>query len=148
MDHVIHADVRKTQGTVIIVELECADARGVSLEGEHEDVAHQSHVLHDILRIPVLRARHVGLGERGPPALQFAAAAGALDPLFHFADGVQIFVELLLILPADVAPKIFGIAQYSIKYAAVAGLGFIFKQPIKRQRRIHLQRRGCVRAAP
>ena len=74
MDHVIHADVRKTQGTVIIVELECVDARGVSLEGEHEDVAHQSHVLHDILRIPVFGRGMLGLVSG--PALQFAAAAG------------------------------------------------------------------------
>ena len=40
-------------------------------EGEHEDVAHQPHVVGDVLRQAIGRPRHVGPGQRRLPALQF-----------------------------------------------------------------------------
>ena len=88
VDHVVHAEVREAERAVVVVQLERADARGIGLERQHEQVAHQPHMLDDVLRVAVLRARDIRLGQGRPPALQFAAFAGALDSLFDFADGV------------------------------------------------------------
>ena len=77
VDHVVDAQVREPQRRVVVVELERGDPRGVGLEAEHEDVAHQPHVLGDVLRNAVGGPRHVRLVERRPPALQLALLAGA-----------------------------------------------------------------------
>ena len=85
VDHVVHFQVRETQRRVIVVQLQRGNARGVRAEAEHEDIAHQPHVLIDVLWNSVHRPRHVGLLKRGPKALDFAGLASAIDPLLHQA---------------------------------------------------------------
>ena len=53
--------------------------RGVGLKRQHKQVTHDAHVLNDVLRIAIVRARYVWLGQSRPPALQLAAFACALD---------------------------------------------------------------------
>jgi hypothetical protein len=55
MNDVVDPDVRESERGVVIVELERRDPRRVGLESEHEQVAHELHVLVDILREPILR---------------------------------------------------------------------------------------------
>ena len=114
VDHVVHAEVREAQCTVVVVELERADARGVGLKRQYKQVTHDAHVLNDVLRIAIVRARYVWLGQSRPPALQLAAFAGALDSFLHLTDGVEVFVEFLLVEPADVAAQILRVRQHSV----------------------------------
>ena len=88
VDHVVHSEIRKAQRRMIVDELEGADPRGVSQEGEHHDIAHETHVLSDVLWNSVGRTRDVWLFERGMPSLQFATLSCVLNPLLHFADRV------------------------------------------------------------
>ena len=148
VDHVIDAKVRETQCAVVVVQLQGADTGGISLERQHEDVTHQSHVLDNILRVAVLGARHVRFPKGWSPTLNLTAFAGAFDALLHFADGVQIFVELLLVQPTDVAAQILRVRQHRIEHALVASLRLVLEELIKRQRGINLQRGGCSRTAP
>jgi hypothetical protein len=106
VDHVIDAQMRETQRAVVVVQLQGADASGIGLKGQDQDVAHQSHVFDDVLRVSVLRSRHVGTGQRRAPALQLASLAGLVQPLFEFAHGIQILVQPLLIGAADVAAEV------------------------------------------
>ena len=148
MDHVVHAEVREAQRAVVVVELERADARGVGLERQHEQVAHDAHVLDNVLRVAVRRARNVRLGQSRSPALQFAAFAGALDSFLHLTDGVEVFVEFLLVEPADVASQILRVRQHGVEYAPVAGLRLVLEHLVERQCGVYLERRRRSRATP
>ena len=55
-------------------------------KAEYQDVAHQPHVLADVLRQAVGRAGDVRLVERGAPALELAGLAGRFDALLDFAN--------------------------------------------------------------
>jgi hypothetical protein len=57
-------------------------------------------VLADVLRDAVGGAGSVRLFEGRAPSLQLAALAGVLDALLDFPDGVEVFVELLLVARA------------------------------------------------
>ncbi len=70
VDRVADPQVCKTQRRNIVVELECAESRRVGLECENQDVAHQSHVLVDILRQPVCGPFSVRLFQRRPPTVK------------------------------------------------------------------------------
>ena len=148
VNHVVHAEVREAQRAVVVVQLERADARGVGLERQHEEVAHDAHVLDDVLRVAVFRARHVGLGQGRPPALQLAALAGARDSHFHLANGVEVFVEFLPVEPADVAAQILRVRQHGIEHALVAGLCLVLEHLVERKCGVDLERRRRSRAAP
>ncbi|MFM1941924.1 MAG: hypothetical protein RI897_906 [Verrucomicrobiota bacterium] len=71
---------------MIIVEFQRGDTGGIGLESEHEDIAHESHVLGDVLGDAVGRALYIGFGERGAPALEFALFPALFDPGFYIAD--------------------------------------------------------------
>ena len=140
--------VGEAQGRVIVVEFQRRDPRGVGLKAENQDVAHQPHVLADVLRNAVGRAVHVRLVECRSPALQFAPLAGVFDPLLDVAHRVEIFVELPLVAGADLAAEPLGIRQHRVQHALVAGRHLILEQAIEGQGRIKLQRRRRRRRAP
>src|SRR5438067_8398644 len=80
-------------------------SRFVSLECQRDDIAHQAHVLADILGQAVVRPLH---REDGPTSVArplfgtVLQRARLFDPLFHIAHTGQILVELCLTRPADV----------------------------------------------
>ena len=73
------------------------DARLVGLEGQRDDVAHQPHVLADVLGQAVVGARH---RRRHPAAIArprvglLLRRAHVLRALLDLADAGQVFVEL------------------------------------------------------
>ena len=148
VDHVVHAEVREAERAVVVVQLERADARSIGLERQHKQVAHQAHMLDDVLRVAVLRARDIRLGQCWPPALQFTSFAGTLNSLFNLPDGIQIFVELLLVESADVAAQIPRIGQHRVEHTMVASLRLVFKHLVECQRGIDLEWRRRGRTAP
>ena len=156
MDHVVDPlrgivgprQVREPQRRMIVVELERDDPRGVGLEGEHEDVAHQPHVLGDVLRDAVRRPRHVGLVERWLPALQFPSLSGGGDPLLHVADAVEIFVELPPVARADPPPQVARLLDHGVEHALVPLLRPFLEEPVEGERGIEFQGRGRGRRTP
>ena len=148
VNHVVHAEVREAQRAVVIVELERADARGVGLERQNKQVAHDAHVLDDVLWVAVHRARNVRLGQSRSPALQFGAFAVTLDSFLHLKDRVEVFVESLLVEPADIAAQILRVRQHGFEYAPVAGLRLVLEHLIERKCRVDLERRRRSRATP
>ena len=96
---------------MVVVELERADPGGVGLEAQDEDVAHQTHVLADVLGNSVGRTWDVRLFEGRPPSLKLAPAARALDSLLDFTHRIEIFVELALVARADRAAEIVGVGR-------------------------------------
>ena len=148
VDHVVHPQVREPQRAVVVVQLEGGDPRGVGLEPEHQDVAHELHVLGDVLRDAVGRAGHVGLRQRRPPPLQLPLLAGIVDALLHVADRIEVLVELAAVVEADLPAQTLRIGQDGIEHTAVALLVGILEQPVEGQRRIDLQRRGGRRRRP
>ena len=90
----------------------------------------------------------LGLVERGPPALELAAPAGAVDPLLDFASGIEILVQFALIGRADLAAEVLGVGEDGIKHAAVALAGLVAEKLIERQGRVELKRRRRGRRRP
>ena len=76
VDHVVDVQVREAQRRVVVVQLQRADARGVGAEGEHQDVAHEPHVLVDVLRDAV----GAGAACRACRASAASLAAGRVLP--------------------------------------------------------------------
>ena len=120
VDHVIHAEVREAERAVVVVEFERGDAGGVGLEAEDEDIGHEAHVFGDVLGDAVGGAGFVWFCQSRAPALEFAALAGVFEALFDIADGVEVFVELVLIVAAEVAAEGRGVVEDGIEDAAVA----------------------------
>ena len=93
----LNTQVREPQVTVVIVELQRADAGRVGQKGQDDDVAHQFHVLGKILRNPIGRTGNVRFFERRSPTLQFALLSRPVDLTLHLANRVEVLVELALI---------------------------------------------------
>ena len=85
MNHVIDAKIRESKRTVIVVQFQGAETRGIGLETEDEDIGHEAHVLGNVLRNAIGGTRDVGLGQGRTPALQFSLFAGLVDALFDVA---------------------------------------------------------------
>ena len=126
---------------MVVVEFQRRNACRVCLKTEDEDVAHQIHVLDDVLRDAVGRSLHIRFVERGSPALQLAAFARVLDPFLHLTHAVEILVELALIAGADAASQILCVGEYGVEHALVLGRGFVFKETIKGKCGVKFQRR-------
>jgi hypothetical protein len=139
VDHVVHAEVRESQRRVIVVELQRGDAGRIRLEPEHENIAHQTHVIGDVLRDAIGGARNVRLIKRRTPALQLALLPGLVDTLLDIADRVEVLVEFALIRPADLAFQVARISQHGIEHALVTLLHLIFEEPVESQRGIEFQ---------
>ncbi len=127
VNHVIDTDVREPQCAMVIVELKGADSRGIGLEGQYQDIAHQLHVVDDVLRIAILGTGDVGTGQGRSPALQFTALAGSFNPLFHFADLVEILIQFLPVEPTDTTTQVLGICQDCIQDTLISLLGLVFE---------------------
>ena len=54
VNHVVHAEVREAQCAVVVVELERADARGVGLKRQHDDIIHRSQMFPESLEVNIL----------------------------------------------------------------------------------------------
>ena len=74
----------------------------------------------DVLGDAVGGAGFVRFCESWAPALEFAALAGVFEALFDIADGVEVFVELVLIVAAEVAAEGGGVVEDGVEDAAVA----------------------------
>ena len=116
---------------MIVVQLQRADTSGIGAEGQHEDIAHQPHVLVDVLRHAVGRARLIRFGQRGPPALQPLRLAGLVDPLLHFPDGREIFVEPAPVRLADLVAQALRFLADGIEHALVGPADFIAEEAIE-----------------
>ena len=138
----------EAQRTMIVVELERGHAGGVSLKAQHQDVAHEAHVLRDILRDAVGGPLDVRAVERRTPALQLATLTGRLDTLLDVAHGVEVLIKLLTVGLADVTAKVSRLTQHRVEHAAVAGRGGILEESIKGEGRVDLQRGRGRRRAP
>ncbi len=101
---------------MIVVQFQRADVRGVGLEREHHNVAHQPHVLVDVLRRTVSEARQVGLSERRAPALQSARLARAVDLGFDIANRRKILVQSQLVGTADPISQTAGFFKHGVGY--------------------------------
>ena len=133
---------------MVVVELECDDPRGIGLEGEHEDVAHQPHVLSNVLWDAIGRPGHVGLVERRLPTLQFPPLSSGGDPLFDIADALEVFVEFAAIGSADSPSQISGLLDDGVKDTFVTLLRALLEEPVEGEGRIELQRRRRRRRTP
>ena len=141
VDHVVDAEVREPQRRVVVVELERADARRVGHEGQHEDVAHQPHVIGNVLGHAVGRPRHVGPGQHRLPALELAALPRRLDPPLDVADALQVFIELPLVAAANGAAEVLGILPDRIENTHILARRFVLEEPVEGEGGIDLQRR-------
>ena len=115
--------------------------RGVGAEGQHQDVAHQPHVLVNVLRDAGGRPRHVRPGERGPPALKSPRLPGLVDPLLHLAHRRQVLVKPALVGLADAVTQTAGVFPHGVQHAAVGPAHLIAEQAVEGEGRIQLQRR-------
>ena len=93
----VYAEVREAKLGPVIVQLECADSCHVCLEGDNQDVAHQTHMLVDVLRNFVAGPRHIRFGERGSPALQSLISASAIDAIFNRTHRFEILGQPFLV---------------------------------------------------
>jgi hypothetical protein len=125
---------------VIIVELERTDTRGIGLEGQHEQVAHESHVLTDVLRDSIRGSWHVWLLKSRAPTLQFAALSGSLDPLLHLANRVEIFIQFALVGLADGFANILRVFEHGIQNTLVPLLDLVLEKAVECQRGIKFER--------
>ena len=149
MDHVIDAvaglldawKVRETQGTVVVVEFQRGDTRGVGLESENHDIHHEAHVLCDVLRDTVGRARSVRLFDGWAPALEFSTFPGVLEPFLDISDAFEIFVKFVLIILAQCFADGFCVGEHGIEHADVCGRAFVFEEAVEREGGIEFE--GC-----
>ena len=137
VDHVVHTKIREPQRTVVVVKLQRGDPSRVGLEPEHQDIAHELHVLGDVLRNAVRRAGHVGLRQRRPPSLQFTLLAGSVDALLHVTNGIEVLVELAAVVNANLPAQALRVGQNGIEHTAVTLFVGVLEQPVKGQRRIN-----------
>jgi hypothetical protein len=131
MDHVIDPEFWKPEGRVVVVEFQGAEAGGVRLKGEDEDIGHEAHVFLDVLGDAIGWARHIGLGEGRSPSLEFALASGLFDALFHLADGVKIFIDFLSIRVPQTAAQATGVGEDGIEHALIAAAGLGFEEAVE-----------------
>ena len=107
VNHVIDTKIWETQRGVIVVQLKRANSRCVRLESEHQNVAHKTHMLGNVLRNSIRRARDIWFAQRWAPALELAALTSILNPGFDFANRVEVLVELPLIERTHLASHVF-----------------------------------------
>lgn len=131
VDHIVDPEVWESQGGVVVIEFEGGDACGIRLESEDEDVAHQSHMLGDVLGDTIGGAIDIGFIEGWFPALEFASFASVRDALFDIADGVEIFIEFALVAAADLTTDITGVFEDGIKYALIGAMVFVFEEAVE-----------------
>ena len=103
----------------VVVEHQRRDARLVHLEREHDQVEHQLHVIGHVLRQLVLRARHVRLVERRPPAFEPLFLRRSLDPLLDVADGLEVLAQLALSPRADLRLEALRVLPHRVENAAI-----------------------------
>ncbi len=148
VDHVVHPQVGEAQRRVVVVQLQRGDARGVGLETQHHNVAHQPHVLGDVLRYAVFGSLGGRLGGDGLLTLQLAALAGAADAALNLAHAFQVFIQLALVAAPQILAEIARILAHRVEHAFLTLLHIVLEQTVEGQRRVQLQRGGCGRRAP
>ena len=88
---------------MVIVELQGGDSCRIGLERQNQKIAHQSHMLGDILWDPVRWSSHIGFIQRWAPTLQFPSLARVGNPLLNIAYAIEILIEFTLVGTADLA---------------------------------------------
>ncbi len=127
------------------------DAGFVGLETERDDVAHQPHVIADILGKAVVGTFHghdgraFGLGEN--VGFLFGGAGG-IDAFLDFTDAGEEFVELGFIGGTDAAAEAIGLIFDAIENALIALVAAIFEKAVEGQGRIDFHGHGGSRALP
>ena len=102
-----HVDLREGAVAPVVAHEERGHTRGVGLEGEHEHVGEQPHILAVRLRRPVGQFTIGNVGESEPLEPH--------QPLLDLADAVQIFVEFAPVGAAESACKPSGIVGHEVK---------------------------------
>ena len=91
---------------------------------------------------------NVGLVEGWAPALHLAPVAGLLDALLDLAHRVQVLVQLVLIVGADVPPQAMGFVQHRVQHTPVSALDAVLEQPVESQGGVDFQGGGSRGRAP
>lgn len=73
--------------------------------------------------------------------MQFPLLTGLFDAKLDLPDGVKIFVQLALVIAADVAANVLGILKDGVEHTLVTALDLVFEQAIEGEGWIDLQ--GC-----
>ena len=85
----------------IVVEHQRDDARFVHLEREDYEVKHELHVIGNVLRNLIGRARQVRLLQRRTPAFKAFFFRRMVNAVFNVADGFQIFIKFFAVAGTD-----------------------------------------------
>ena len=121
----------------------------VGLEPEGDDVAHQPHVLADVLGQAVVGPGHRGDGPAAVPARARRPSLRGphrLGALLDLADARQVLVELGPVAGADLAAQARGLLADAVEDALVAPAPAVVEEAVEGQRRVdlHRHRRGRV----
>src|SRR3984957_15550266 len=116
---------------------ERGDTRLVGLEGDRNDVAHQTGVIAQVFREAVGGSFHGG--SDGVFGFRCAVGVGlvfahALYALFHFAHAGQVFIELAFVGSTDALGQILGAVFDSIQNADVLQAATVVKQVVPGER--------------
>ena len=144
----LDVEVRELQIAVIVVQLQCADASRIGLERQHENIAHQPHVVGKILWNALGRPRHIGLVEVRPPALKFPMLAREFETQFDLAHRIEVLVEFLLIAGTDLTAEPARLAEHRVEHASITPLSLTLEEPVECEGRIQFQRRRSGRRTP
>ena len=135
----------------VAAEQERGEAGLVGLEAEGDDVAHQPHVLADVLGQAVVGPGH---RDRGPAPV-LAALVGRLlrgphrhDATLDLADAREVLVELGPVAGADLPAQARGLLPDAVEDALVAPVAAVVEEAVEGQRRVDLHRHRRGRALP
>src|ERR1700722_3047907 len=130
---------------------ERGDTRLVGLEGDRNDVAHQTGVIAQVFREAVGGSFHGGgdgvFGFRGAVGVGLVFAH-ALYTLFHFAHAGQVFIELAFVGPTDALGKILGAVFDTVENADVLQTATVVKQVVPGERGVDFDRDRRIGTLP
>ena len=115
----------------------------VGLEGQGDDVAHEAHVVSDVLRQTVVGTFHVHQRSAlvpGAISRLGGISAHAVHALLHLADAGQVFVETAVIFGTDCSTQGRKVLPHAIQNAPGALVAAVLEEGVESQRWVHLHR--------
>ena len=118
------APVTEVHAGEVVVEHQRGHSGSVHLEGEHEQVEHQIHVILGMGRQASGGSREGGVADGGQPTLSagflLTKFLGLFDALFEFADGGQVLVHFEQVALAEVFFEALRLCLNQVEHGAVA----------------------------
>src|SRR6266542_2546537 len=131
-----YAEERIKEAGDISAEQERGHARLVGLKSKSNDVAHEPHVLANVLRQSVLGPFHLRYklaSSLDPVVCRILGVPRGRNAFFDFAHTGEIFVKLGLVLGADLHAQAGSLLAHAVQDALVATIASVFEEAVERQ---------------